>query len=120
MSPSRPLVMGMDVPKESSAVASVAQDHGAEVTSVGPCGTRQGDREHLIRTMPAKAQPLLFGSEAGPCGDWLDRYRSTHGSDGGVVAPAVIPQQPGDRVTTDRRDAVPVARLARSGALPAV
>ena len=37
-----------------------------------------------------------------------------------MVAPALIPQKPGDRVTTDRRDAVPLARLARSGELPAV
>jgi transposase len=37
-----------------------------------------------------------------------------------VVAPSLIPQQPGERVTTDRRDAVPLARLARSGDLTAV
>jgi transposase len=37
-----------------------------------------------------------------------------------VVAPSVIPQKPGDRVKTDRRDAVQLARLARSGDLTAV
>jgi transposase len=37
-----------------------------------------------------------------------------------VVAPSLIPHQPGDRVTTDRRDAVPLARLARSGELTVV
>ena len=39
------------------------------------------------------------------------------GADGGVVAPAVLPQTPGERVHTDRRDAAPRARLARSGDL---
>jgi transposase len=43
-----------------------------------------------------------------------------NGDDGWGVAPSLLPQQPGDRVTTDRRDAVPLARRARSGALPAV
>jgi len=42
------------------------------------------------------------------------------GDDGWVVAPSLLPQKPGDRVNTDRRDAVPRARLARSGALTAV
>jgi transposase len=42
------------------------------------------------------------------------------GDDGWGVAPSLLPQKPGDRVTTDRRDAVPLARRARSGALPAV
>jgi transposase len=36
------------------------------------------------------------------------------------VAPSLIPQKPGDRVTTDSRDAVQLARLARSGDLTAV
>ena len=34
-----------------------------------------------------------------------------------MVAPSLIPKKPGDRVTTDRRDAVQLARLARSGDL---
>ena len=37
------------------------------------------------------------------------------GYDCWVVAPSLIPKKPGDRVTTDRRDAVQLARLARSG-----
>jgi transposase len=42
------------------------------------------------------------------------------GDDGWVVAPSLIPNKPGDRVNTDRRDAVPLARLARSGDRTAV
>jgi transposase len=37
-----------------------------------------------------------------------------------VVAPSLIPKKPGDRVKTDRRDAVQLVRLARSGDLSAV
>jgi transposase len=120
MSQSSTLCIGMDVHKDAIAVASVAQDHGAEVTYVGTFGTRQCDSDHLIRTMPSKAQPLIFVYEAGPCGDWLYRYLSKQGDDCWVVAPSLIPQKPGDRVKTDRRDAVHLARLARSGDLTAV
>jgi hypothetical protein len=71
MSQSRPLFLGMDGHKDTSAVAYVAQDHGAAVTSRGTMGTRQGDLAHLLRTRPSKAPHLIFVSEAGPCGSWL-------------------------------------------------
>jgi transposase len=62
----------------------------------------------------------VFVYEAGPCGDWL--YRSLTNKDDAcwVVAPSLMPKKAGDRVTTDRRDAGPLARLARSGALTPV
>jgi transposase len=101
-------------------VAYVAQEHGAEVMDPGAIGTRQGDIDHLIRQMPSHAKPRICVYAAGPCGDWLYRYLTNTGDDGGVVAPSVIPKKAGDRVTTDRRAAVPLARWARSGDLTAV
>ena len=120
MSQSNTLCMGMDVHKESMAVASMAQDHGAEVSSLGSIGTRQCDLDHLVRKMQSKATHLLFVYEAGPCGDWLYRYLMKKGYDCWVVAPSLMPHKPGDRVKTDRRDAGQLARLARSGDLTAV
>ena len=73
MAQSRTLFLGMDVHKDTIAVAYGAQDHGADVTSLGTIGTRQCDIDHLIRKRPAKAQHLIFVSEAGPCGYWLYR-----------------------------------------------
>jgi transposase len=93
MSHSSTRVMGMDVHTDSIAVAYVAQDHGAEVTSWGTFGTRQGDMAHRIRKMPSNAQPLLFVYEAGPCGYWLSRYLSKTGDDCWGVAPSLIPQK---------------------------
>jgi transposase len=111
----------MDVHKDAIAVAYVAQDHGAEGNSLGTLGTRQGDIDRLIRRMPLKAtHPFIFVYEASPWGSWLSRYLTKKGYACWVVAPSLIPQKPGDRVTTDRRDAVQLARLARSGALTAV
>ena len=59
----------MDGHKDSIAVAYVAQEHGAEVISLGAIGTPQGDIDPLIRTMQSKAKHLIFVYEAGPCGD---------------------------------------------------
>ena len=120
MSQSSTLFIGMDVHKDSIAVAYVAQDHGAEVIYLGSIGTRQCDIDQLIRKMPSKAKHLIFVSEAGPCGYWLYRYLSKKDHDCWVVAPSLIPKKPGDRVKTDRRDAVQLARLARSGDLTTV
>src|SRR5215510_13040913 len=120
MSQSRTLFIGMDGHKDTIAVAYVAQDHGAEVTSLGTIGTRQWDIDQLIRKMPSKAKHLIFVYEAGPCGSWLYRYLRPKDYDCWVVAPSRMPQKAGDRVKTDRRDAMQLARLARSGDLTAV
>jgi transposase len=120
MSQSRTLCIGMDVHKETIAVAYSAQDHGAEVTSLGTIGTRQCDIDQRIRKMPSKAKHVIFIYEAGPCGYWLSRYLTKKGYACWVVAPSLIPKKAGDRVKTDRRDAVPLARLARSGDRTAV
>jgi transposase len=110
----------MAVHKATIAVAYVAQEHGAEVTSLGTIGTRQCDIDHLVRKMQSKATHLIFVYEAGPCGYWLYRYLMKKGYDCWVVAPSLIPKKPGDRVKTDRRDAIQLARLARSGDLTTV
>jgi transposase len=107
----------MDVHKDSIAGAYIAKDHGAEVISLG---TRQADIAQLVRTRQATATPLVFVDEAGPCGYWLSRYLTQKHLLGWVVAPSLIPQKAGDRVNTDRRDAVPLARLRRSGDLTPV
>lgn len=120
MPQSSTLYIGMDVHQESIAVAYVAHDHGAEVTYLGPIGTRQADIDHLVRKLLSKARSLVFVYEAGPCGYWLYRYLTKKGYACWVVAPSLMPQKAGDRVKTDRRDAVQLARLMRSGDLTPV
>ena len=120
MPQSSTLYIGMDVHKDSIAVAYIAKDHDAEVVYLGTIGTRQGDLDQLIRKMPSKAKHLVFVYEAGPCGSWLSRYLTKKGYVCWVVAPSLIPKKAGDRVKTDRRDAVQLARLMRSGDLTPV
>lgn len=66
---SRPRYVGLDVHQDWSAVASVAQDHGAEGPDLGAMNTRQGDLAPRVRKMPSKAPHLLCVYAAGPCGD---------------------------------------------------
>jgi transposase len=120
MSQSRTLCIGMDGPKETIAVAYIAQDHGAAGTSLGTIGTRQCDIAQLVRKMPAKAQHLILVYEAGPCEYWLYRSLRQKDDDCWGVAPSLMPNKAGDRVKTERRDAGPLARLARAGALTLV
>ena len=120
MHQSSTLYVGMDVHKDSIAVAYVAKDHDAEVVFLGAIGSRQCDIEQLIRKLQSKSQHLVFVYEAGPCGYWLYRYLTKKGLICWVVAPSLIPKKAGDRVKTDRRDAVQLARLMRSGDLTPV
>lgn len=117
---SKPLYIGLDVHKESIAVAYAPEERGTEVVSLGAIGTRQCDIDKLIRRLQAKGATLIFGYEAGPCGYWLYRYLTRKGVRCHVVAPSLIPRKPGDRVKTDRRDAITLARLLRSGDLTSI
>ena len=120
MPQSRTLSVGLDVHKESIAVAYVAHEHGAEVVSLGTIGTRQCAIEKLLRPLQSKGQPLVFVYEAGPCGSWLSRSLLTKGDVCWGIAPSLLPTKPGDRVKTDRRDARQWARLMRAGDLTPV
>jgi len=115
-----PLFVGLDVHKDSIAVAH-AQGHSADPpVFVGTVGTRQADLTKLVRRLQAKTADLVFAYEAGPCGYGLYRDLTAQGFRCQVVAPSLIPKKPGDKVKTDRRDAIELARLLRSGDLTRV
>jgi transposase len=120
MKHSSTLYVGLDVHKESIAVAYVSDAKDAEVLYLGSIGTRQSDIDKLIRRLHSKSAQLVFVYEAGPCGYWLYRYLTKKRLLCWVVAPSLIPKKPGDKVKTNRRDAVQLARLMRSGDLTPV
>src|SRR5688572_2682579 len=64
--------------------------------------------------------PVICCYEAGPCGFELQRALTAHRIACDVIAPALIPRRPGDRIETDRRDAGQLAVLYRAGALTAI
>jgi transposase len=64
--------------------------------------------------------PVTCCYEAGPCGFELHRALTAKGIPCDVIAPALIPRRPGDRIKTDRRDAGQLAVLYRAEALTAI
>src|SRR5260370_9673403 len=117
---SKTLYVGLDVHKDAMAVAYAPDGRGAEVVSRGAIGTRQCDIDKRMRKLQAKGARLVAVYEAGPCGYWLYRYLTRQGLACHVVAPSLIPRRPGDRVKTDRRDAITLPRLKRSGDLSSI
>ncbi len=108
--------VGLDVHKETIAVAVARGDSAAE-----SLGSIPNDADAVVKLVHRLgADDGLWCYEAGPCGYELQRLLSELGVNCIVVAPSLIPTKPGDRVKTDRRDALKLARLLRSGDLTAV
>ena len=120
MQQTTPLFVGLDVHKESIAVAHAAGGTTEPPVFVGSIGTRQADIDKLTRRLRVWAANLVFACEAGPCGYQLPRYLAAKKLECRAVAPSPTPKRPGDKVKTNRRDAVEIARHLRSGQLTAV
>jgi len=110
--------IGLDVHKETVAVA-VARSGGGDVQPLGWMPNRPDAVARLMRKLGRKGS-LKVAYEAGPCGYGIYRQLTEMGIECVVVAPSLIPQRPGDRIKTDRRDATKLARLLRSGDLTPV
>lgn len=109
--------VGLDVHRDTIAVAVVEREHAPQVLGVIP-----NDAEALRKLVRRLGRPetLHVCYEAGACGYGIQRQLTALGVRCDVVAPTLIPVRPGDRVKTDRRDAEKLARLLRSGDLTAV
>ena len=109
--------LGLDVHAETIAVA-VAEPNG-EVRSLGTIANREDSIRKFIKKLGSPEQ-LRACYEAGPTGFVLYWQLTQLGVDCAVVAPSLVPRKPGDRVKTDRRDALKLARSHRSDDLTAV
>ena len=110
--------VGLDVHKDTIAIA-VARLSEAEPHFVGTVnGTKAALLKALGRLGPVPHLRLVY--EAGPCGYALVRELRGRGFACEVVAPSKVARPSGDRVKTDRRDALLLARLARAGDLTTV
>ena len=108
--------IGLDVHKDTIAW-SVARHGRSEPEYRGEIANRPGKIAKLVEKLSKEfgAQVLLWCYEAGPCGYVLHRQLLDLGQDCQVVAPSKIPKQPGDRIKTDKRDSMKLARYLRSG-----
>jgi transposase len=112
--------VALDVAKLRNAVAIADGGRDGEVRYHGEIDNTEAATRKLVAKLAAKYARLTFCYEAGPTGYGLYRLIRSLGHDCVVVAPSLIPSKPGDRVKTNRRDAVNLAKLLRAGELTAV
>lgn len=112
--------VGLDVLKDSIAVAVAVDERGGDVRFLGDIVHKPEAIAKMANKLAATHGTLDFCYEAGPCGYGLYRQLLAQGYACMVVAPSRIPIASGDRVKTDRRDAQRLAVLHRAGELTAV
>jgi len=104
----------MDVHKDSIEVAIA---DAKEARLFGRIGGEAAALDRAIRKLRSVHRDPVVVYEAGPCGFWIYRRLRAQGLACMVVSPSMTPRRAGDRVKTDRRDALQLARLARAGEL---
>ena|SRR2546427_2862408 len=111
--------VGIDAHKKDLFIAMLVGDHTTPVT------WQLANESNAVRRLVRKLERDAPGAvrvcyEAGPCGYALQRQISTPRVSCQVIAPALIPRKPGERIKTNPRDARKLAELLRAGLLTEV
>jgi transposase len=120
MAEAREAFIGIDAAKRRNAVAVADAGREGEVRFFGEVDASPESMRRLAAKLTAKYDRLNFCYEAGPTGYGLHRLLTGLGHACTVVAPSLIPRKPSDRVKTNRRDAITLARLLRANELTPV
>jgi transposase len=111
--------VGVDAHKKDLFIAMLIGDGQTPETWTVP--NEPNAVKRLVRKLERAAPgPVRMCYEAGPCGYALQRQVTTTRVSCQVIAPALIPRKPGDRIKTNRRDARKLAELFRAGLLTEV
>lgn len=107
--------VGLDVHARTTVAAAIDEQTGELVQR------RMGaDTDEIVAWVAGLPGPVAATYEAGPTGFGLARALSAAGVRAVVAAPSKLQRPVGDRVKTDMRDAVHLARLLRLGEVVAV
>jgi len=120
MSKSSTIFVGLDVHKVSIDVAIATNRVNGQVRHYGQIPNQIDAINKLVSRLKREAGSLKFVYEAGPCGFGLYRHLTRKGHSCAVIAPSMVPKRPGDRIKTDRRDAMRLAQQHRAGDLTVV
>jgi transposase len=112
--------VAFDTSKSRNAVAIAEAGRGGEVRFLGEIDNTPAATGKLVRKLAARYGRMAFCYEAGPTGYGLYRQITSLGHECMVVAPSLIPKKAGDRVKTNRRDALAMVTQFRAGELTAV
>lgn len=112
--------VAFDVAKKKHAVAIAEGGRDGEVRFLGDVENSVLPIERTIQRLAGRYERLHVCFEAGPTGYGLYRQIEALGHECLVVAPSLIPRRSGERIKTNRRDAVTLARLHRAGELTGV
>jgi transposase len=119
MASSTPSVyVGLDVHKESLAVAIASPERLGEIRFYGNIPNQQPSIHHLFMKLQKQHPNITACYEAGPCRFGIYHQLTEMNVECIVVAPSRIPKSPTDRIKNDHRDAVGLARLLRAGLDP--
>ena len=110
------LFIGLDTHKEFNEVAYIEEHRGAQPVHLGRIPSSKVAVQKLVRQFESKYSDatLHFVYEAGPCGYWIYRLITSLFHCCYVVAPSLIPKKPGEKIKTDKRDALKLAKLLKS------
>jgi transposase len=112
--------VALDTSKLRNAVAIAVDGRDGEVRYLGEIDNTPAAISRLVRKLARQYTKVTFCYEAGPTGYGLYRQITGLGHECIVAAPSLIPRKPGDRVKTNRLDALSLARQLRAGDLTAV
>jgi transposase len=116
----REAFVGIDAAKARNAIAVAEGGRDGDVRYFGEVDASAENMRRVVKRIAGKYDHVHFCYEAGPTGYGLHRLITSMGQQCTVVAPSLIPRKPGDRVKTNRRDALTLAKLLRAGELTAV
>lgn len=110
------LFIGLDTHKTFTEVAYIEDQRGAKSIHLGKILSNKTAFKKLARKSQSKYPDatLHFVYEAGPCGYWIYRLLTSLNHCCYVIAPSLIPKKPGEKIKTDKRDAIKLAKLLKS------